>query len=149
MKTICTMITLLVFAVLLSGVRTLAEDIPGDQAKKLEAFFRKTLDARMPKDAKLSVTGYQASPISGFKRGSLVIEASGKSINFPFLISQDGKYIILAESIDTKTFTDTGVGGLKKGAIPIGRQQIPVLMSADGRYIMLGELIDFKANTPN
>jgi hypothetical protein len=149
MRMIYVLIMLLSLTVLLSAVKAGAENIPSDEAKRLEAFFRKTLDTKMPKDAKISVTGYQESAISGFKRGSFVIEASGKSGNIPFLISQDGRYIIIAESIDTKTFTDTGVGGLKRGAIPIGRQQIPVLISADGRYIMLGELIDFKAGTPN
>ncbi len=149
MRIILALTTLFSLTVLLSGVKADAETIPGEEAKRLEAFFRKTLDTKMPKDAKISVNGYQESPISGFKKGDFVIEASGKSGNIPFLISQDGRYIIIAESIDTKTFTDTGVGGLKKGAIPIGRQQIPVLMSADGRYLMLGELIDFKASTPN
>ncbi len=69
MRIILALTTLFSLTVLLSGVKADAETIPGEEAKRLEAFFRKTLDTKMPKDAKISVNGYQESPISGFKKG--------------------------------------------------------------------------------
>jgi len=137
---------LLVLSILVFGVKTHAENISSDEATRLKAFLKERLGGNLPKDAKVTVKGYEESPIKGFKKGSFVVEASGNSGEVPFLISRDGRYVIFGESIDTKTFKDAGVGGLKKGAIPIGRQRIPILLSGDGRYLMLGELVDSKVN---
>lgn len=138
---------LFVLLILIFGAKVRAENISGDEAKRLEAFLKEKLGANLPKDAKVTVKGYQESPIKGFKKGGFAVDASGKSGDIPFLISQDGRYVIFGESIDTQTFKNAEVGGLKKGAIPLGRQQIPILLSEDGRYLMLGELVDSKANS--
>jgi hypothetical protein len=137
----------LVLSILVFGVKSRAENISSNEANRLQTFLKERLGSNLPKDAKVTVKGYEESPIRGFKKGSFVVEASGNSGEVPFLISQDGRYVIFGESIDTKTFKDAEVSGLKKGAIPIGRQRIPILLSDDGRYLMLGELIDSKANS--
>jgi len=137
---------LFILFTLILGVKIRAENLSGDEAKRLESFLKEKLGENLPKDAKVTVNGYQECPINGFKKGGFKVEASGKSGDIPFLISQDGRYVIFGESIDTLSFKSTEVAGLKKGAIPLGRQQIPILLSEDGRYLMLGELVDSKAN---
>ncbi|HEX9830998.1 MAG TPA: hypothetical protein VGA94_04860 [Thermodesulfobacteriota bacterium] len=135
---------LLILLVLILGVKARAENISKDEAKKLETFLREKLGGNLPKDAKVTVKGYEESPIKGFKKGSIEVVASGKSGDIPFLISPDKRYVVFGDTIDTQTFKNSEVAGLKKGAIPLGRQQIPILVSEDGRYLMLGELVEFK-----
>ena len=137
---------LFVLLVLIFGVNARAENISSDEAKRLETFLKEKLGDKLPKDVKIIVKGYEESPIKGFKKGSFKVEASGKSGDIPFLLGQDGRYVIFGETIDTQTFKNSEVSGLKKGAIPLGRQQIPILLSEDGRYLMLGELVDSRAS---
>jgi hypothetical protein len=129
---------------LILGINTRAENISKDDSKKLETFLREKLGGNLPKDAKVTVKGYEESPIKGFKKGNIEVITSGKSGNIPFIISQDKKYVVFGDTIDTQLFKNSEVAGLKKGAIPLGRQQIPILVSEDGRYLMLGELVEFK-----
>jgi hypothetical protein len=145
MKTSYVATVLFILLVLIFSVNTRAENISKDEAKRLETFLKEKLGVNVPSDAKVTVNGYEESPIKGFKKGSFKVEASGKSGDIPFLIGQDGRYVIFGESIDTQTFQKSEVAGLKKGAIPLGRQQIPILLSEDGRYLILGELVDSKA----
>lgn len=123
-----------------------AEKISPQETKRLQQFVKRTFGARMPEDAKIDVKGYEESPVKGFKKGSFAISSSRGSGDIPFLISQDGKYIVLGEPIDTGKFEDTKVAGIKKGEVNLGRQSVPILISNDGKYLILGELIDSTVN---
>lgn len=128
------------------GVSSFAEGISSKDKQRLELFLKRTLGTRLPEGAKIEVKGYEKSDLTGFKKGSFAIQHSQGSGEVPFLISQDGKYLVFGEPIDTRKFADAKVSGLKQGEILVGRQQLPVLMSKDGKYMVLGELIDSEAN---
>ncbi|MCI0455104.1 MAG: thioredoxin domain-containing protein [Candidatus Dadabacteria bacterium] len=137
------MLALCLFAM---GGSVFAQNISPEDAKRLQIFIKRTLGTRVPEDAKIQVKGYEKSSLSGFKKGNFAIESSKGSGDVPFLISNDGRYLIFGEPIETQKFKDTPVAGLKEGKIPLGRQSFPVLMSKDGKYMILGELIDSKVN---
>lgn len=139
-------IIVLVVSIIVVGVQVFAENISADDVKRLQLLLKRTLGARLPADTKIQVKGYEKTSLEGFKKGSFVVQSSKGSGEVPFLISNDGRYLVFGEPIDTQRFEDTGVPGLKKGTIPLGRQSVPVLMSKDGKYIILGELVDSKVN---
>ncbi len=139
-------IMLFVLSFFAFGVQVFAEKISPEETKRLELFVKRTFGSRMPADAKVKVNGYEASPIKGFKKGSFSVESARGSGEIPFLISQDGKYVVLGEPIDTGKFEDTNVAGVKKGEVALGRQRVPVLMSNDGKYLILGDLVDSTQN---
>ncbi len=127
-------------------VPVFAEKISPQETKRLQQFLKRAFAARMPADAKIDVKGYEESPIKGFKKGSFAVSSSKGSGEVSFLISEDGKHIVLGEPIDTGKFEDTKVAGIKKGEVVLGRQPVPILMSNDGKYLILGELIDSTVN---
>ena len=95
----------------------------------------------VPADAKIEVSGYEKTPLSGFKKGQFKITTSKGSGDVPFLISEDGKYIIFGEPVDTRTFQDLPFG-MKERNIQIGSVPVPVMMTKDGRYLILGQHVD-------
>ncbi|HEY7534720.1 MAG TPA: thioredoxin domain-containing protein [Thermodesulfobacteriota bacterium] len=126
--------------------RVFAQNISPEDAKRLQLFIKRTLGAKIPDDAKIEVKGYEKSPIQGFKKGAFAIQSSKGSGEVSFLLSNDGKYIIFGEPIETQKFQDTAIAGIKEGKIPLGRQSFPILMTKDGKFMILGELIDTKVN---
>lgn len=139
-------IAVLVLSFFVVGVQVFAENISADEVKRLQLLLKRTLGPRLPTDTKIDVKGYEKTSLEGFKKGTFVVQSSKGSGEVPFLISNDGRYLVFGEPIDTQKFEDTGVSGLKKGTIPLGRQSVPVLMTKDGKYIILGELVDSKVN---
>lgn len=128
------------------GLLASAEDITPKDKQKLELFLKRRFGGRLPGDAKIDVKGYEKSPIQGFKKGTFVVQHSGGSGEVPFLMSQDGKYVIFGNPVDTQKFENTQVPGIKKGTIPLGGQVVPLLTTQDGRYMILGELLDAEVN---
>jgi len=139
-------IAIFVLSLFIFGIQALAEKVSPEETKRLQLFLKRAFAGRLPADAKIEVNGYEESPLKGFKKGSFAISSSRGSGDVSFLVSQDGKYIILGEPIDTEKFEDTKVTGIKKGTISIGRQPIPILMSKDGKFLIAGELIDSTVN---
>jgi protein-disulfide isomerase len=139
-------IIVLVLSLFVIGVQVFAENISADDVKRLQILLKRTLGARLPADTKIEVKGYEKTPLEGFKKGTFVVQSTKGSGEVPFLVSDDGRYLIFGEPIDTQKFADSGVSGLKKGTIPMGRQSVPVLMTKDGKYLILGELVDSKVN---
>ncbi|MFQ5786804.1 MAG: hypothetical protein ACE5H1_02375 [Thermodesulfobacteriota bacterium] len=127
-----------------------AQNISPKESKELKAFLKEKMGNFVPPEAKIDVKGFQTTPLKGFKKGTYVINTSKGSGEVPFLISEDGKYLVLGEPVDTKTFQD-GPLGVKHGKVQIGAgMPIPVLMSKDGRYLVIGgELIEYKQNSSN
>jgi protein-disulfide isomerase len=138
-------VALVLFFVVL-GAQVFAENISAADVKKLQLLLKRTLGPRLPADTKIEVKGYEKSPIDGFKKGSFVVQSSKGSGEVQFLVSQDGRFLVFGEPIDTQKFEETAIAGIKKGTVPVGRQTVPILMSKDGRFIILGELIDSKVN---
>jgi protein-disulfide isomerase len=119
-----------------------AEQISKEETARLQSFLKKRLGSRMPSDATIEVKGYENSPIQGFNQGTFLINSSRGSGDVNFIISNDGRYIILGEPASTKDFEQSPIQGLKKGSAPLGTQTLPLLISEDSNYIILGEIID-------
>ncbi|GIW46417.1 MAG: hypothetical protein KatS3mg078_0294 [Deltaproteobacteria bacterium] len=139
-------VLLLSFLVSMETLVLANNNISAEEAKRLKVFLKRRLGTNLPQDAKIEVKGYEKSPIAGFKKGTFVVESSRGSGEASFLISDDGRYIIFGEPVNTQEFENTGVAGIKKGEISLGRQSVPVLISSDGKFLILGELIDSTVN---
>ncbi len=139
-------IAFLLLSLFAVDTRVFAQKVSPEESKKLELFIKRRLGARLPADAKIQISGYEQSPIKGFKKGRFDIQTSKGNADIPFMVSQDGRYVILGEPIDTTKFKDTQVADIKTGELPFGRQPLPVLMSKDGKYLILGELVDSTVN---
>jgi len=84
------------------------------------------------------VQGFEASPIKGFKEGVFVVTTDGGDQELPFIISDDGKYVLIGKPTSMQSFEPTDVKGLRQGSLPYGKSSIPVLVSEDGQYLMIG-----------
>jgi protein-disulfide isomerase len=120
------------------GSSTFAETISKDEAARLNSFFMQRFGTTVPSGAEVTVEGFEASPIKGFKQGVFSISTDRGDQELTFLISDDGKYVLIGEPTSTADFESAGVKGLKKGSIAYGPNKVPVLVSEDGQSIMLG-----------
>ncbi len=119
-----------------------ADQISKEETARLESFLKKRLGSQMPSDVTIEVEGYENSPIQGFNQGTFVIKSARGSGDVNFIISNDGRYIILGEPSNTKDFEEAPIQGLKEGSVAFGHQRLPLLMSKDSKYIILGEILD-------
>jgi len=130
------------------GSSTFAETISKDEAARLNSFFMNRFGAAMQPGSEVVVEGFEASPIKGFKQGNFVISTERGDQNYPFIISEDGKYVLIGKPASTASFKATEVEGIKQGTIPFGPNQVPILITDDGQSLMLGASIistkDFK-----
>jgi hypothetical protein len=145
-KFIFTTIVVVTFFLFIFQSKINGQTISTKEADELRAFLKENMGNFVPDDATIEVSGYEKTPLSGFKQGRFKVTTSKGSGDVPFLISEDGKYLIFGEPVDTRTFKDLPLG-IKEGKIQIGAgPPIPVAMSKDGRYLILGgELIDLKS----
>ena len=119
-----------------------AGNISPDEQKRLQSFLKKKLGARMPADAKIQVQGFEQSPIDGLRKGKFVIESGRGSGDVNFLISKDGRFLIIGDVASLKDFQNSPVEGVKTGEVALGTQPIPVSITSDGQFIVFGEFID-------
>lgn len=138
-KFILTAIVIVTFFIFQPAIN--AQTISTKEAEQLRAFLKENMGNYVPADAKIEVSGYEKTPLSGFKKGQFKITTSKGSGDVPFLISEDGKYIIFGEPVDTRTFQDLPFG-MKERNIQIGSVPVPVMMTKDGRYLILGQHVD-------
>ncbi len=124
------------------GQKESAGNIPPDEEKRLASYIRKRLGARMPADANIQVKGFEQSPVESLRKGQFVIESARGSGEVTFLMSSDGRYLIVGDVASLENFEDTPVEGIKTGNVPLGNQPIPVSISEDGQFIILAEFID-------
>jgi protein-disulfide isomerase len=134
--------SLLFCLVIIFNGEVIADQISKEETTRLQSFLKKRLGSRMPSDATIDIKGYENSPIQGFNEGTFSIKSSRGSGDVNFIISNDGRYIILGEPASTKDFEESPIRGLKKGNVPLGTQTLPLLISNDSKYIILGEMID-------
>ncbi len=139
-----------VLTVFIFHIQVNAQDVSSKESSELEGFLKEKMGKLVPPDAKIEVKGFQPTPLMGFKQGTFVITTSKGSGELPYLISDDKKYLVFGEPVDTKTF-QAGPLGIKQGKIQIGAgPAIPVLMSNDGRYLVIGgELLEYKQKSSN
>ena len=137
-----TLSSLLLCLAMIFNTAVKAEQISKEETARLQSFLKKRLGARMPADATIGVKGYENSPLQGFNQGTFSISSSRGTGDVNFIISNDGRYIILGEPASTKDFEQSPIQGLKKGSVHLGTQSLPLLISKDSKYIILGEIID-------
>ncbi len=119
-----------------------AGSITPDEQERLRSFIKKRLGSRMPADANIQVKGFEQSPVEGLRKGQFAIESARGSGEVAFLISSDGRYLIIGDVASLENFEDTPIKGIRTGNITLGNQPIPVTISEDGKYIILAEFID-------
>ena len=120
------------------GSSSFAEPMSKDEAARLQSFFKNRFGTQVPPGAEVTVSGFEASPIKGFKEGVFSIITDRGDQELPFVISDDGKYVLIGKPTSTESFEATDVKGLKQGTIPYGPNNVPVLVSEDGQSLMIG-----------
>ena len=120
------------------GSSTFAEPISKDESARLQSFFKTRFGTVVPPGSEIEVQGFEASPIKGFKEGVFVVTTDGGDQELPFIISDDGKYVLIGKPTSMQSFEPTDVKGLRQGSLPYGKSSIPVLVSEDGQYLMIG-----------
>jgi len=123
------------------GSSSFAEQISKDEAARLQSFFKNRFGTQIPPGAEITVEGFEPSSIEGFKEGIFSLVIDGGDQELPFLISDDGKYVLVGKPTSMESFEATEVKGIKKGTIPYGPNSVPVLVSDDGQSLMLGATI--------
>ncbi len=127
------MLSLFVF----SGI-SYADEVTSEESERLSAFLKKLIGANLPPGTEIEVEGYTESPIEGFKSGVFKLETQRGPATEPFLISEDGKYVVFGEPQSLDNFKDSPVKGLKEGEFNRGGRALPALVTEDGEYIILG-----------
>lgn len=134
---------LLIIAFILVGSQAFGQQISKEENARLQSFFKKSFGANLSPDTTVEIKGFEASSIKGVKKGAFVITGSQGSQEVGFLISQDGKYLLLGNLVDTSGFKETPIKNIKKGAIPIPRGEFPLLMTTDGKFLIINsDIID-------
>lgn len=134
---------LLTITFLIVGTQAFSQQISKDESARLQGFFKNSFGANLTPDTVIEVKGFEASSIKGLKKGTFVITTAQGSQDVAFVISQDGKYLLMGNMVDTSGFKPTLIKNIKKGAIPIPRGEFPVLMTTDGKFLIINnEIID-------
>ncbi len=120
------------------GSSTFAETISKDEAARLQSFFMNRFGTTIPPESELIVSGFEASGIEGFKKGVFSVATDRGDQELPFLISDDGKYVLIGTPTSTASFKASGAKGLKEGKIAYGNREVPMLVSDDGQTLMIG-----------
>jgi len=118
------------------------KNVSPEEEQRLQAFLKKRMGSRMPTDSAIEVDGVYDSAIKGLKEGKFVVSSPRGDASIKFLISNDGRYIIIGEPANIEDFKDSPVKGLKMGSLGVRGQSLPVVISDDGKQIVFGELLD-------
>ena len=129
---------ILVLCIFIIGSQAFAEPISKDESARLQEFFMKRFGTTVPPGSNVTVEGFEASSVDGFKQGTFVVTSESGEQELPFIISDDNKYVLVGQPTSLASFEATDVEGLRQGTIPYGRGTIPVLVSEDGQFIMIG-----------
>jgi protein-disulfide isomerase len=134
---------LLTIAFIIVGSQAFGQQISKEENARLQTFFKKNFGANMAPDTVIEIKGVEDSSIKGLKKGTFVINTSQGSQEVGFVMSQDGKYLLMGNMVDTTGFKVTAIKNIKQGAIPIPRGEFPVLMTTDGKFLIINsEIID-------
>lgn len=136
-------LALFIATFILVGNTAFADQVSEKEATRLEKFFKNRFGTNIGPGTDIAVEGFEASPVKGLETGKFVVTTPQGSQDVPFLISQDGKYVLMGNVVDTKKFEETPIKGIKKGAIPIARGDFPILMTSDGKFLIINsDIID-------
>jgi protein-disulfide isomerase len=134
---------LLTIAFIIVGSQAFGQQISKEENARLQTFFKKNFGANMAPDTVIEIKGVEDSSIKGLKKGTFVINTSQGSQEVGFVMSQDGKYLLMGNMVDTTGFKVTAIKNIKQGSIPIPRGEFPVLMTTDGKFLIINsEIID-------
>ena len=112
---------------------------------KLEQHFRGRYGVYLPGGFTVKVVKGKNSEIKGFREGRYEVGfPDGRSQTVPFLVSSDGKFLIMgnAPTVNVDEMEETSVQGMKRGFLPTEGGQVPILVSGDRKTIMVGSLED-------
>ncbi len=110
---------------------------------KLEYHFKSRYGVYLPTGFTVKAVKGKNSEMKGFKKGRYEVGfPDGKSRSFPFLVSHDGKFLIMSNvpTVKVDEMEETGVSGVRQGFIASEGGQVPILVSGDRRTIMVGRL---------
>ena len=134
---------LLTIAFIIVGSQAFGQQISKEENARLQTFFKKNFGANLAPDTVVEVKGVEDSSIKGLKKGTFVINTAQGSQEIGFTMSQDGKYLLLGNMVDTSGFKVTAIKNIKQGSIPIPRGEFPILMTTDGKFLIInGEIIN-------
>nr|HVY54729.1 hypothetical protein [Thermodesulfobacteriota bacterium] len=134
---------LLILTFVLAGSQAFSQQMSKEENARLQTFFKKNFGANLSPSTTVEIKGYEESSLKGIKKGEFIIKSGQGSQEVPFLISQDGKYMLLGNMVDTSSFKETPIKNIKQGAIPIPRGEFPILMTTDGKFLIINsDIID-------
>ena len=143
-------LALLITTFILIGNTAFAAKMSEKESTRLEQFFKNRFGTNIAPNTAISVEGFEASPIKGLQEGKFVVTTPQGAQDVPFVISQDGKFVLMGNLVDTKKFEDTPIKGIKKGAIPIARGDFPILMTSDGKFLIINsDIVDISKFKPS
>ena len=128
-------------AVFLFPVNLLALD--NINSGKLEHHFKNRYGVYLPAGFTVKAAKGKDSEMKGFKEGRYEVGfPDGESRNFPFLVSRDGKFLIMGNvpTVKVDEMKETGVPGVRQGFLVSEGGQVPILVSGDRKTIMVGRL---------
>ncbi len=134
---------LLTIAFIIVGSQAFGQQLSKEENARLQTFFKKNFGANMAPDTVIEIKGVEDSSIKGLKKGTFVVKTTQGSQEIGFVMSQDGKYLLMGNMVDTTGFKVTAIKNIKQGAIPIPRGEFPVLMTTDGKFLIINsDIID-------
>ena len=110
---------------------------------KLEYQFKNRYGVYLPTGFTVKAVKGEDSEMKGFKQGRYEVGfPDGKSRNFPFLVSRDGRFLVMGNVpvVKVDKMEETGVAGVRQGFIASEGGQVPILVSSDRKTIMVGKL---------
>ena len=110
---------------------------------KLEQYFKNRYGVHLPGGFTVKAIKGKNSEMKGFREGRYEVGFSeGQSQTLPFLVSSDGKFLIMGNvsALKVDGMNETGVAGVRQGVIASEGGQIPILVSKDRKTIMVGRL---------
>ncbi len=140
---LATVVLVLLGLVLLSPGSLFALD--NVDSVKLEQHFKNRYGVRLPVGFTVKAVIEKDSEMKGLKKGGYEIGfPDGRSQTVPFLVSRDGRFLIMGNvpTVKVDKMNETGVPGVKQGFLASEDGQIPILVSEDRKTIMVGKLED-------
>jgi len=128
------------------AINSYAQTISKAEASRLTTFLKRRFAANLPPGSEITVSGLEKTGVAGFKKGTFSIQTPRGSGQVQFLLSRDGKYMVIGDVSNTADFKQSPIKGLKQGKILVGRQPFSVLITDDGKHLIAGDLIDTTVN---
>ncbi len=136
-----TVVLAILAAVFLSPATLFALD--NIDSGKLEYHFKNRYGVYLPAGFTVKAVKGEDSEMKGFKQGRYEVGfPDGKSRSFPFLISRDGKFLVMGNVpvVKVNEMEETGVPGVRQGFLVSEGGQVPILVSGDRKTITVGRL---------